>query len=66
MQQKRNKNIILSVAPFMLLSVVCNACSLTQKTIQQEITEHTAKDTINEFVPLHPPVVIPHSWKEAK
>jgi hypothetical protein len=23
-------------------------------------------DSVKEFVPLHPPVVVPHSWKEAK
>lgn len=66
MQQKRNKNIILLVVTFMLLSVLSNACSSTQKNIQKEVTEYSSKDTIKAFIPLHPPVVIPHSWKEAK
>ena len=50
---------------FILLLVIFNACSSSRSSAKNESEKTTDADSIKEFVPLHPPVVIPHSWKDA-
>jgi hypothetical protein len=42
------------------------SCGTSQKGMEKAFEKVEQADSVKEFVPLHPPVVIPHSWKEAK
>jgi len=65
----RNKKPIVHFIPaaaIVLLSGLSGACSTTKSSMEKTTPEQTSTDSVKEFVPLHPPVVIPHSWKESK
>ena len=49
--------IVLSLAYF----ISCTACRKSNKL--DKCGEQT--DSVDTFVPTHPPIVIPHTWKEA-
>ena len=53
-------------AALMLSSVMCCSCGTSGKGVEKAPVKVEQADSVKEFVPLHPPVVIPHSWKEAK
>lgn len=64
---KLNRNIIIiPTAAIVLSSGLLGACSTTKSSVEKTSSEQIPTDSVKEFVPLHPPVVIPHSWKEAK
>lgn len=65
MSRKKENNYLLPIAGFILLLVIFNACSSSQSSTKKESGKTTDTDSVKEFVPLHPPVVIPHSWKDA-
>lgn len=54
------------MAAFLLSSVILYSCRTISKTIERDSETKEQTDSVKEFVPLHPPVVIPHSWKETK
>lgn len=64
---KLNRNIIIiPTAAIVLSSGLLGACFTTKNSVEKVSPELIPTDSVKEFVPLHPPVVIPHSWKEAK
>lgn len=64
---KLNRNIIIiPMAAIVLSSGLFCACSTSKSSVEKASPEQAPTDSVKEFVPLHPPVVIPHSWKEAK
>lgn len=59
---KTSTNMLVIAA--IVLSLAClYACSTTRNTDVPEKGEEKA-DSVKEFVPTHPPVVIPHSWRD--
>lgn len=51
----------------MLLSTLFISCAASKKAGNNntEQTEEQKKDSVEQFIPTHPPVVIPHSWRDA-
>ena len=47
----------------MLSLTYLSSCATARKTNESEAIKIEA-DTTNHFVPTHPPVVVPHSWRE--
>ncbi|MBO5405958.1 MAG: hypothetical protein IJN06_05070 [Bacteroidales bacterium] len=69
MQKKRiNLSNFQEVAVIILLLACLCSCGVAKKGNVKGDTNNSTnkKDTLKEFVPLHPPVVVPHSWREAK
>lgn len=70
----RNKTKIarnmLAAAVILLLPACLHACAASRKT-NSAADGHDKLDNVQkradsaEFVPLHPPVVVPHTWREA-
>lgn len=49
-----------------LLSALFISCAASKKAENNtEQTEGQNKDSGEQFIPTHPPVVIPHSWRDA-
>ncbi len=49
-----------------LLSALFISCAASKKAENNtEQTEEQNKDSVEQFIPTHPPVVIPHSWRDA-
>ena len=49
-----------------LLSTLFISCAASKKAGNNtEQTEEQNKDSVEQFIPTHPPVVIPHSWRDA-
>ena len=65
MPSKKGNGCLLPIVGFILLLVIFNACSSSQSIAKNDSGKKTDTDSVKEFVPLHPPVVIPHSWKDA-
>ena len=63
MLYRRIKPILLAMVAAILLPAIFTSCSVAREN--GDYNKETAKgDTIKEFTPTHPPVVIPHSWRE--
>ena len=54
------------MAAIVLSSGLLCACSIAKSSVEKASPEQTPTDSVKEFTPLHPPVVIPHSWKKSK
>ena len=55
----------MSAIAVMLLSLAyLHSCSMTRETNNQDIQQEKV-DSTKAFVPTHPPVVVPHSWRDA-
>lgn len=55
----------MSAIAIMLLSLTyLHSCSITRE-MNNEDTKQEKTDSIKVFVPTHPPVVVPHSWRDA-
>lgn len=63
--RKKENSYLLPMIGFILLLVIFNACSSSRSSAKNDSEKTTDTVSIKEFVPLHPPVVIPHSWKDA-
>ncbi len=59
----KRKTMKLATA-IVLSSALGVACCGTRKAAQNEDTPAPPADTIEQFTPLHPPVVIPHDWRD--
>ena len=55
---------MLAVAVMLLSLTYLHSCSMTRE-MNNEDTEQEKADSIKVFVPTHPPVVVPHSWRNA-
>ena len=71
-----NRKIVKLATAIVLSSALCVACCGTRKAAQNddtpappadkvEVTESAQpSDTTEQFTPLHPPVVVPHDWRD--
>jgi hypothetical protein len=59
----RRKTAKLATA-IVLSSAFCVACCGSRKATQTAETLAPPADTIEQFTPLHPPVVVPHDWRD--
>lgn len=66
MRNNSSHKLIIPTTAIMLSSVMLCSCGTSQKGMEKASEKVEQADSVKEFVPLHPPVVIPHSWKEAK
>jgi len=64
MQSKKNmlKNM-LAVATLLLPSAYFCSCATAKKT-DERTDESASVNRMDKFIPTHPPVVVPHSWRE--
>lgn len=61
------RNIFIIPTAVIILSLVLfGSCSTSKTNMGKLSLEQTYTDSTKEFVPLHPPVVILHSWRETK
>jgi hypothetical protein len=60
----KRKTMKLATA-IVLSSAFCVACCGSRKAMQtKDNTPASPADTIEQFTPLHPPVVVPHDWRD--
>ena len=59
-----NLKIVKLATAIVLSSVFCVACCGSRKVAQTEDTPVPPADTTEQFTPLHPPVVVPHDWRD--
>ena len=63
--QNRNKHFtIIPTAAIMLSLVMLCSCRTTKNEPTKPIEQTEPTDTVKEFAPTHPPVVVPHKWNE--
>jgi hypothetical protein len=63
MSYDNRKTMKLAMA-VLLSSTFCVACCGSRKATQTAETLAPPADTIEQFKPLHPPVVVPHDWRD--
>ena len=65
MQSKQNitRNMLAVAAILLSLAYLCS-CAASRK-MKKEIDKQPQRDSVDVFVPTHPPVVVPHSWRES-
>lgn len=54
---------MLAVAAILLSLTYLCSCATSRKT-DKESNEQPQTDSVNHFVPTHPPIVVPHPWRE--
>lgn len=59
-----NRKIVQFAATILLLSFFCVSCYGSRKTSKKASEPTQKSDSTEQFTPLHPPVVIPHDWRE--
>ncbi len=59
--KKQHTNTLLAIALIMLSLACMCSCAANKKMDKQN--EHP-KDSVEVFIPNHPPVIIPHTWRE--
>ena len=65
MLSKKRYNKMVLTAVTVLLSALFISCASVKKAVNNtEQTEEQNKDSVEQFIPTHPPVVIPHSWSD--
>ncbi len=62
-RKSNNKIIKLTAATALSSALVCS-CGATRTASQADQEPATPQDSTEAFVPTHPPVVVPHSWRE--
>ncbi|MDR0907095.1 MAG: hypothetical protein LBM63_00570 [Rikenellaceae bacterium] len=63
MRGKKHTTVSAIVVVLLSLVLVCS-CSVARKMKKPQIEgEHPDADSL--FIPLHPPVVLPYTWREA-
>ena len=67
MLSKKRYNKMVLTAVTVLLSALFISCAASKKAENNntEQAEEQNKDSVEQFIPTHPPVVIPHSWRDA-
>ena len=58
-----NKAMKLTAATVLSSALVCS-CASTRTNKQEDKDSKPKQDSVDVFVPTHPPVVVPHSWRE--
>lgn len=59
-----NRKTMKLTTAIVLSSALCVACCGSRKAAKNEDTPAPPADTIEQFTPLHPPVVIPYDWRD--
>lgn len=59
-----NRKIVKLATAIVLSSALCVACCGSRKAARSEDTPAPPTDTTEQFTPLHPPVVVPHDWRD--
>ena len=57
---------IIPTAAIILSSVMFFSCRTTKSETTKPVEKTEPTDSVKEFVPLHPPIVVPHKWNEKK
>lgn len=67
MLSKKRYNKMVLTAVTVLLSALFISCASAKKAENNnpKQAEEQNKDSVEQFIPTHPPVVIPHSWRGA-
>ena len=55
---------MLAVAVILLSLAYFCSCATSRKMKNESDKQHQT-DSVDLFVPTHPPVVVPHSWRES-
>ena len=55
---------MLAVAVILLSLAYLWSCATSRK-MNKESDKQPQADSVDVFVPTHPPVVVPHSWRES-
>jgi hypothetical protein len=59
--KKQYTNTLLAIVLILLsLAGMCSCAANKKMEKQREIS----KDSVDVFIPSHPPVIIPHTWRE--
>ncbi len=67
MQSNRTGLITVSMIAAVLLSSAWLSLCAANKNVSPERESQTEEtDSVGEFVPTHPPVVVPHPWREGR
>lgn len=66
MRNNSSHKLIIPTTAIMLSSLMLCSCGTTKKGVEKSSEKKEQADSVKDFVPLHPPVVVPHTWKEAK
>jgi hypothetical protein len=59
-----NRKTMKLATAIVLSSAFCVACCGARKASQSEPASPLLADTTEQFTPLHPPVVVPHDWRD--
>lgn len=54
---------MLAIATIVLSLAYLYSCTACRKSSKQDKGDEKT-DSVDTFVPTHPPVVVPHSWRE--
>lgn len=54
------------VAAMLLSSAWLSSCAANKSVSPERESQRDEKDSVDEFVPTHPPVVVPHPWREGR
>lgn len=63
MKSENRNNILLSAAVVLFVALFAIGCASCRNK-KAEATPINETDSIEQPQPLHPPIVIPHSWRE--
>lgn len=64
MQSKRQIARDMLAVAVILLSLAYLCSCATSRKMNKETDKQPQADSVDVFVPTHPPVVVPHSWQE--
>ncbi|MBQ2362064.1 MAG: hypothetical protein IIW93_01205 [Bacteroidaceae bacterium] len=65
MQSKRQIAHDMLAVAVILLSLAYFCSCTTSRKMNNESDKQPQADSVDIFVPTHPPVVVPHSWRES-
>lgn len=65
MRSKRQISRDMLAVAVILLSLAYFCSCATNRKINKESDKQPQADSVDVFVPTHPPVVVPHSWRES-
>lgn len=60
---------LLKIFAMLLTAVLLTSCGTAGKGVRSDRSETSPADTTEKrdtFVPLHPPVIVPHTWRDAQ
>lgn len=64
MRNKKNYNVKIVMTAVVLSSLLLGSCASSRNARSADTTPKSEKDTVEEFTPTHPPIVVKKSWRE--